>query len=345
MSKLILEKLVNITTAFLLTVCGCSINSSRPRLGTLPTPPPGPRFYEPDKLGEHSYGFNPFEKNGIVYTCKAGHIDITHLRCNADDTKYHIEKTKNLLLKNKKSYTFSPGWESSKHKIEFTYPKDWKNLTENEKENIANKISLEAGPYIAYNANIWHEILTWFGTHFAGFEPEFNSAFSWEDIYSNLLGTKLAVEAVQSEHGYNKGMTLAINRKLKELDVQSKKTAIYASKKMRGKWYKGLILVDMIKRNMDIGLDGYVTPVLVPGINKCENPEPELLPVPNKNILKKYNFKMKYEITPKEWEKGKIFATLNPPKQKIIIPEKHYSEIMDFIKKQAVEKYDYKITE
>lgn len=110
-------------------VNGCGFaGKPRPRLGTLPTPPPGPRFYEPDNLGKHSYNFNLFEKNGIVYTCKAGHIDITHLRCNADDTRYHIRMIKETLLKNKKEYSFSPGWEISKHKVTFIYPESWKNL-------------------------------------------------------------------------------------------------------------------------------------------------------------------------------------------------------------------------
>ena len=35
---------------------------------------PGPRFSDPNNLGRHSYYFNPFEENGIVYTCRVGHI-------------------------------------------------------------------------------------------------------------------------------------------------------------------------------------------------------------------------------------------------------------------------------
>ena len=57
------------------------------------------------------------------------------------------------------------------------------------------------------------------------------------------------------KHGYNKAMTLAISRKLKELNAQPKSNAINAVKKMRGKWYTGFLLVDTIRKNMDIGLD------------------------------------------------------------------------------------------
>ena len=52
--------------AVLFVLTGCNITAPRARMGTLPTPPPGPRFENPNNLGKHSYHFNPLEKNGIV---------------------------------------------------------------------------------------------------------------------------------------------------------------------------------------------------------------------------------------------------------------------------------------
>lgn len=321
---------------------GCGIHAPRTRLGTLPTPPPGPRFYEPEKLGSHSYSYSPFEKNGIVYTCKAGHIDITHVRMGADCTKYLIYKTRRALRDKKKEFTFSLSLERSLHKVKFDYPEFWDELTQEEQEIVIDEIAFEVGPYLAFNATVWHEILTWFGVHFVVVEPEFNSSFSWEDIYSNLLGTKLAVEALKdTKHSYNKAMTLAIDRKLKELGVQPKSTAIYASEKMRGKWYNGLLQVNTLRKNMDIGLDdGYVTPVIVPGI--CYSAEPEPLAVPAIRILKIYSFSMEYEIYPYEWEKDKIFRAIYPDGDgKKIEPDKHLAKLMHHIKRQAAKEYDY----
>jgi len=321
---------------------GCDLHAPRTRMGTLPTPPPGPRFYEPHELGKHSYLFSPFERNGIIYTCKAGHIDITHLRWSADYTRYLAKKTRKTLMKKGEGFTFRLSLEFSLHKVKFRYPEYWDDLTHKEKKEIAEKIAFEVGPYLTFNATLWHEILTWFDVHFIGVEPEFNSSFSWEDIYSNLLGTKLAVEALKNtKHGYNKAMTLAIDRKLKELDAQPRSTAIYAVEKMRGKWFTGYLLVNTIRKNMDIGLDdGYVTPVVVPGI--CHGVEPEPLAVPTMDILAKYGFSMKYEIYPYEWERYKILRIIYPYGMGgRVKPDKHFARLMYYIKRQAVEEYDY----
>lgn len=325
-------------------VSGCNISAPRPRMGTLPTPPPGPRFSNPNNLGKHSYYFNPFETNGIVYTCKAGHIDITHVRWNADYTRFAFKKIRKTLMDKGKGFSFNLTLELSTHKVRFSYPENWDQISKDEKEKIANEIAFEVGPYLAFNATTWHEIITWFGTHFAGFEPEFNSAFSWEDIYSNLLGTKLGVEALKDKtRDYDSAMTVAINRELQRLGVKSMKTAIQASEKMRGTWFKGYLNVHTMRKNIDIGVDdGYITPILVPGI--CDDAEPELLAAPTIDILSKYGFSMKYTIQPREWEKGKIFKVVYQNKKKrYILPDKHFPIIINHIKKEAVEKFGYDI--
>jgi hypothetical protein len=328
--------------ALVILANGCGINAPRTRWGTLPTPPPGPRFYELNELGGHSYSYSPFERNGIVYTCKAGHIDVTHLRWSADYTRYLVNKTRSTLMQKDRVFTFSVSLESSRHRVEFDYPEYWDSLSHRQKERVAEVIAFRIGPYLAYNALLWHEILTWFGVHFIGVEPEFNSSFSWEDIYSNLLGTKIAVEALKdTKHSYNRAVTLAIDRNLKELGVQPKSVAIDASEKMRGKWYTGILNVNMIRRNMDTGLDdGFVTPVIVPGI--CYGAVPRPLAVPSIAILSGYGFSMKHEIYPYEWERDEILRAVYPDGDgEVVEPVKHFARLMYYIKKQAAEKYNY----
>ena len=94
-----------------------------------------------------------------------------------------------------------------------------------------------------------------------------------------------------------------------------------------------------IKKNVDIGIDdGFVTPTIVDGI--CEGAEPEPLAVPNLDILSKYGLTMRYEIYMQEWEKGRILKVAHQGKKgKTVEPDKHYPVIMEFIKKEAVEKY------
>lgn len=346
MLKSVIGKMLNgiAGLSLLVLVNGCDLSAPRARMGTLPTPPPGPRFSNPNNLGKHSYWFNPFEQNGIVYTCNAGHLDITHIRWNADYTRYAINKIRETLMNKGEGFSFNLALEISTHEISFSYPENWDDLSRKVKEKTVNEIAFEVGPYVAFHATLWHEILTWFGTHFVGFEPEFNSAFSWEDMYSNLLGTKLAVEALRdTNYKYDAMITLALDRKLRELGVQPRTTAIHASKIMRGKWFRGYLLVDIIKKNVDYGLDdGHITPVLVPGI--CDGAEPEPLPVPTTDVLSKYGFSMMYEIEPREWEKSKILKIVFPDgKGRKIQPDKHFPVIMDYIKNDAVRTYGYDI--
>jgi hypothetical protein len=332
-SEVITAGILVLGVILLFAAGGCGFGGPKVRLGSLPTSTFGVPFADPNNLGTHSYSFNPFEKGGIVYTCKAGHIDIDHVRGSADLTRYFTKKTRETLLKNQKGFSYSLAMEFSSHKIDFIYPENWKNMPGSEKQKAADEIAFELGPYIAYNSTVWHEILTWFGVRFAGIEPEFNSAFSWEDLYSNLVGTRLAAEALKdTRYNYNDAMTKAIDKELRELGVQPKRVAVAASEKMRGKWFIGDLVPDTKMRNFDIGLDGFITPTLVPGVSEC-NDKPLSYPVPNLDILKKYGITMVYEIKPNVFEQNKIFKAAG---EKRIYPEKHFPAIMEFIKKEAV---------
>ena len=71
-------------------------SSPRMRMGSYPTSTLGTTFLGPD-LGSHGYSYNSSEGDGIVYTCRAGHVDIIHLRISADWTAYLTMKTFNTL--------------------------------------------------------------------------------------------------------------------------------------------------------------------------------------------------------------------------------------------------------
>ena len=147
--KKILIGMAVLVVSILLAGCNMNIFAPRPRMGTLPTPPPGPRFSDPNNLGRHSYYLNPAEKNGILYTNKAGHVDLTHLRWNADYTKYLTKKTYKTLLKKRKGFSLNLAWEPSRHRIEFSYPENWDDLSKKEKEKIivgVNAFEMEHEP-------------------------------------------------------------------------------------------------------------------------------------------------------------------------------------------------------
>jgi len=303
------------------------------RLGCLPTDTFGIPFPDPDRLGKHAYGLGLSEAGGIVYTCKGGHVDIDHVRGCADATRYLVSRTRKALMKGQRSFSFRLTGEMSRHIITFTYPPDWSDRTD--KERIVNEVSMAAGPYLAMNATTWHEILTWFGVHFGGFEPEFNSAFSWEDVYSNLIGARLAVEALNDPgRDYDKAMTAGIQRQLNELGVQPRSVAIHASDKVRGSWYTGNLVPDMKMRNFDIGLDGSITPTLVPGIGECAG-EPMSLPAPSLDVLHRYGFKVRHEIKPNVFEQGRIYRAAESKK---LTAEEHFPILLEYMKQDAAER-------
>ena len=323
-----------------IAVNGCSVNNEpRMRLGSYPTSTPGTNFMGVNNLGNHSYYFPSFENNGIVYTCRGGHIDIAHLRIAADHVKYLYGKTKRHLLKNDIEFTFKLNVERSRYFVQLKYPDNWGEISKEGKEEIANEIALELGQYFAYSMTMWHEVLTWFGFKTMVVFSEFPSSFSWEDSYSNLLGTIVGAEALQDrQHNFNEAMTIALKKELKELQIQLPQTARAASEKMRGKWFNGNLFMDLRIRNTNLGLDdGYVTPILVPGI--CEDAEPQLYPVPRYDTLSKYGFSMKFEIEPREMEKGKILKIVYPNNDgKRIQPSIHYPLIIDYIKEDVIKK-------
>ncbi len=322
-----------------LMVAGCSLSGGpRARVGYLPTATFGVVFPDPDKLGRHASRLDFFgEAGGIVYTCKGGHIDLHHIRGTADDARYLVKRIRETLSKKRKGFSFNLTGEMSTHTIGFTYPADWDQRPD--KDKIIDEIAFETAVYLAFNAMTWHEIQTWFGVHFALAEPEFNSAFSWEDSYSNLIGAGLGVEAVKdTEHNFDEAMTNAIYRKLKELGVQPRDTAIRASDGVRGKWYTGNFVPDMRMRNFDIGLDGTITPTLVPGVADC-NGQPLALPAPTLEKLKRHGFAMTYEIKPNVLEQGRIFKAAGSNR---IFPEKHYPVLIEHMKNDALKRgYQY----
>jgi hypothetical protein len=331
-------KLVALTgiVAGITFLSGCSLSGTpRLRLGSYATSTPGTNFIDANSLGRHSYSSFLFENNGIAYTCRGGDIDIAHVRIGADNTRYLYYKIRKKLLNSDSNIQFKLNVEPSTYFVTLQYPPNWEGLTKKEKKQIADELALEMSQYFTFTMTTWHEVLTWFGYKCMAIVPEQPSAFSWEDIYSNLVGIRIGAQAIlDDDHSYNKAVTLGIKKELENLGVQPSHTAWAASEKMRGKWFDGTLLVDMKERNFDIGLDdGLVTPTLVPGV--CEGAEPQSYPVPTLDKFHKAGFSMDFELEPKEFESGRILKIIYPNGDggKKIQPIKHIPLVLDYIKK------------
>jgi hypothetical protein len=316
--------------------------SSRPRIryGTYPCAILGTP-YVGQKLGSHGYHWCPFEKDGIAYTCGAGHVDIIHLRIAADWTAYLITESYKHLMKGDSQFSYKLAVDRSRNFVQISYPKGWASLPDKTRSVIAREIAFAMGPHLTFTTVTWHEILTWYGFKCIGLPVEYASAFSWEDSYSNLLGTIIAVRALQdSQHPYNEAVKIAIDEEMAKLGIQPVQVGRRASDSVKGKWFTGNIalFVDMKKRNFDVGMDdGFVTPTTVPGVVECPGVQPVSYPVPDLDVLEEYGFSVTLEIEPHEWEKNKILRIVHQDKR--INPQLHFAQIMDHMRRQAAARY------
>ena len=322
--------------------CGFS-GPPRVRFGSYPSSNIGTFFKGPD-LGTHGYCFRLSEKDGIAYTCRGGHIDVIHVRITADWTAYLTAIAYRHLMDHETSFSCKLAVDRSRSFVTLTYPENWGSLSKVEQMTIAREVAGAIGPYLAFTMTTWHEMITWYGFKCIGPFPEYPSAFSWEDSYSNLLGTIIGARALQdSEHKYDEAVKIALDQEMQKLGIQPARVAKQASESVRGKWFTGNIIfhVDMKKRNFDIGLtNGYITPTLVPELSACPDAEPMPYPVPTLEALAQHGFSMKLEIEPHEWERGRLLRIVYGDKpQKRIIPEEHFAIIMDAIRHEAAAKY------
>lgn len=316
--------------------------SSPPRIryGTYPCAIIGTPYLGRE-LGPHAYHWSPFEKDGIVYTCSAGHVDVIHVRIAADWTAYLIAESYKHLMKGDPQFSYKLAVDRSRNFVRISYPKGWASLPKKTRSAVAREIAFAMGPYLTFETVTWHEILTWYGFKCIGLPVEFASAFSWEDSYSNLVGTMLAVRALHdTQHSYNQAIKIALDEEMRKLGIQPVQVGRRASDAVKGKWFTGnfALFVDMKKRNFDIGLDdGYVTPTLVPNVAECPDAQAISYPVPDLELLEEYGFSITVEIEPHEWEKDKILRIVHQDKR--INPQIHFPLIMDHLRRQATAWY------
>lgn len=202
------------------------------------------------------------ENNGLVYTCRGGFIDTAHVRDWADWT---------LFLRTRLGRTLETGLlielppEGGRRRL------TTKALSPDELEGRDRRdITVPMAQWIAFQLSVWHEIATWYGWSALALFPEEASAFSPEDLYSNLLGIKLAGSliyqyAVTSEASYNENMASALRMILARLGAVPGDMGSRAARAVDGLWWdsrvslpaKGLVT----RRNLEIGT--VVSPWLV----------------------------------------------------------------------------------
>ncbi len=193
-----------------------------------------------DHLGDHLYNDGSQsvlgqlfdwskEKDGLVYTKRGGFIDIAHVRDTADYT-FYLFKQLPTYLGSGKSLILPP----ELRQRELYFPKNTELLPINSQ--------LELAALTAFQLAQWHEIAQWFG-----YESEFGisetvSAFSPEDLYSNMLGAIIAMQVLREnpqmdKNEFSQHFKQQLTTHLIKFGIVDKKTAAQKIKALDGIWW------------------------------------------------------------------------------------------------------------
>jgi len=268
---------------------------------------PVTKFIKLNKFGYQSYGKpdRSTEKNGAIYTCRGGFIDMSHVRTAIDWTVYLCFK----ILSDTSDLDLP--WEAGTLHLHF---KNINSLTEDDIASMAQKI--------AFERLTWHEIASWHYHKPYHFLSEQGSTFTPEDTYSNFLGTvigksvalrmlkdtaTLSYSAVATEEIQKMITSLKPLSKVKDskraydmVDL-NKQRKLPENERNHDVWYDSRIVFHderyVFKRYMNIGPE--LPPWLVPesGQLGCpSNTRPDVLEVPQRTHTGK-SFYSYYEFT------------------------------------------------
>lgn len=237
----------------------------------------------PGDVGPHTYdsgfvtinasdsrgGIVDDEANGLLYTCRGGFIDLAHIRDVADLT---------LALASQIGRTMDTGGaidlpEQGARIRVLLEPVDPTRLEHYGRRRLV----VAAAQWLAFQMSIWHEIATWYGYASLVAWPEKISAFSPEDLYSNLLGAKMSAGIIlnggaTSDYEYNRNMDAWVQAVLRRLEVQPKAASEDAMRSVDGVWWDSERRVPdwklVTRRNMEI--DSEIAPWLVTVATRTE---------------------------------------------------------------------------
>ncbi|WP_231569086.1 DUF4056 domain-containing protein [Photobacterium gaetbulicola] len=224
----------------------------------------GMYYYTPSSSSVLDHGGS--ENNGIVYTQEGGFIDLAHVRDTADDT---IGLFFEILANLGQAHRIDLPAELGPRYIEMR-AFDVSALTDKQKWSLAAHLAAR----LAYFKAESHEIAQWHGyTSFSGW-PETISAYSLEDLYSNMLGAKIVLNLIQhrkvlSELEYNQNVSLWLNASLQELGIVEKSQAKEVLAAVDGKWWNSKEAIPskymLLKRHYELG-DTQIPYLLTPDL-------------------------------------------------------------------------------
>jgi hypothetical protein len=228
-----------------------------------------------EKLGPHRFnngfisldrhdtrGWIDDEGNGLVYTCRGGFIDTAHVRDNADITLACASAIARMMDSGGSLELPSQG--ARIHAL--IKPIDPQLLARYGRREL----TIPMAKWLDFQISIWHEIATWYGYASIASWPEKISAFSLEDLYSNLIGGDIAGGIIEergasSDDEYNRSMDAWIQQVGKRLEAVPMEQSRLAMESVDGIWWDSNKRIPdwelVLRRNFNTGPD--VDPWLV----------------------------------------------------------------------------------
>ena len=195
---------------------------------------------DPGEIGPHHY-YNGYlslrvigtENNGLVYTCRGGFIDVAHVRDNADNTIALVSAFSRAM---ETGTTIDLRAQGATRRIVMRPFED-----ETIRRHGRLPLAIAAAQWTAFQIAIWHEIATFYGYGSVA-DWEKISAFSPEDLYSNLVGERLAgaiavARGARSELEYDASMDASIRQALDLLEVVPVDETRAALQAVDGAWW------------------------------------------------------------------------------------------------------------
>ena len=260
-----------------LCAAGCASSEQLPhtRLGSIPFPGLFTLYEtaDPAKLGPHYYEpwwarlGRPGEcGRGIMYTCRAGFLDLSHLREYTDWVKYLHDHARLALEGGPKQFGFE--WSDARYDVEVVKPDWWATLSDTERATLTEEASICFAQRFVVVLGTWHELGTWYGQETIPGISEQGSALTWDDTTSHVVAAIVGGRALRTpDVPWNDAVANAMDATLTELGAVSEDVEAKAVQRVKGIWWKDGVA---IRRDLDTGLGtGVKHPWTVPGLEGC----------------------------------------------------------------------------
>ncbi len=203
----------------------------------------------PNKVGPHRFDGGTFnytssgmsgnnnsgsENNGVLYTARGGFIDLAHVRDTADDT---VALFFQIFRHLGQEHVIEVPDEIGRRYVRMR-AFDVDGLSGQERWQLSAALAAR----LAYFKAESHEIAQWHGYASFASWPETVSAFSPEDLYSNMLGAKLSMalinaQLVLNDQLYNQSLTVWLDTALEWLGEVDKTTTNALFDVVDGQWW------------------------------------------------------------------------------------------------------------